>query len=236
MIYNMLGKTNLVISAVGLGGIPLQRLDREKAVETAYKAVMKPKEGTILTVAKGASMKARELADAGETDMAVFIKEVIAHAEYVLSQTPEMLPVLKQAGGVGSGGQGLIEVLHGAYDAFMGKEVDFSMNEPARETTRQTLVNAKGTSKVLSQSYVTYSCDAKIKILGVKKDTLDCYSVYSKEVAKEMVEGLQKITKANICISVTGEAESSEPFCKCYYGIIIAVSYTHLTLPTILRV
>ena len=84
-----------------------------------------------------------------------------------------------------------------------------------------TLVNAKGTSKVLSQSYVTYSCDAKIKILGVKKDTLDCYSVYSKEVAKEMVEGLQKITKANICISVTGEAESSEPFCKCYYGIII---------------
>lgn len=84
-----------------------------------------------------------------------------------------------------------------------------------------TLVNAKGTSKVLSQSYVTYSCDAKIKILGVKKDTLDCYNVYSKEVAKEMVEGLQKITKANICISVTGEAESSEPFCKCYYGIII---------------
>ena len=111
-------------------------------METAYKAVMKPKEGTILTVAKGASMKARELADAGETDMAVFIKEVIAHAEYVLSQTPEMLPVLKQAGVVDSGGQGLIEVLHGAYDAFMGKEVDFSMNEPARETTRQTLVNA----------------------------------------------------------------------------------------------
>lgn len=58
-----------------------------------------------------------------------------------------------------------------------------------------TLVNAKGTSKVLSQSYVTYSCDAKIKILGVKKDTLDCYSVYSKEVAKEMVEGLQKLLK-----------------------------------------
>ncbi len=58
-------------------------------METAYKAVMKPKEGTILTVAKGASMKARELADAGETDMASFIKEVIAHAEYVLSQTPQ---------------------------------------------------------------------------------------------------------------------------------------------------
>ncbi len=112
--------------------IPILAAAGEKAVETAYKAVMKPKEGTILTVAKGASMKARELADAGETDMASFIKEVIAHAEYVLSQTPEMLPVLKQAGVVDSGGQGLIEVLHGAYDAFMGKEIDFSITEPAQ--------------------------------------------------------------------------------------------------------
>lgn len=83
------------------------------------------------------------------------------------------------------------------------------------------LVNATGASRVLSQSYVTYSCDAKIRILEVKKDTLERYSVYSKEVAKEMVEGLQKVTKANVCISVTGEAESNEPFCKCYYGIII---------------
>ena len=122
--------------------IPILAAAGEKAVETAYKAVMKPKEGTILTVAKGASMKARELADAGETDMASFIKEVIAHAEYVLSQTPEMLPVLKQAGVVDSGGQGLIEVLHGAYDAFMGKEIDFSITEPAQGASRQASVNA----------------------------------------------------------------------------------------------
>jgi len=98
----------------------------EKAVETAYKAVMKPKEGTILTVAKGASEKARELADAGETNLDTFLKEVIAYAEEVLKQTPEMLPVLKQAGVVDSGGQGLVEVFHGAYDAFCGKEVDLT--------------------------------------------------------------------------------------------------------------
>ncbi|HJD30394.1 MAG TPA: DAK2 domain-containing protein [Candidatus Eisenbergiella stercorigallinarum] len=110
--------------------VPILADAGEKAVETAYKAVMKPKEGTILTVAKGASLKARELADAGEEDMEKFLSEIISHAEYVLSQTPEMLPVLKQAGVVDSGGQGLVEVLHGAFDAFTGKvsadSLDFS--------------------------------------------------------------------------------------------------------------
>lgn len=99
----------------------------EKAVETAYKAVMKPKEGTILTVAKGAAKRANDLAVAGEKDLEVFISEVIKEAEYVLSQTPEMLPVLKQAGVVDSGGQGLVEVLKGAFDAFLGKELDLSI-------------------------------------------------------------------------------------------------------------
>lgn len=98
----------------------------EKAVETAYKAVMKPKEGTILTVAKGISDKTRELVDAGCDDLNSLFAEVLKHGEYVLSQTPEMLPVLKQAGVVDSGGQGLIEVLHGAYDAFCGKELDLT--------------------------------------------------------------------------------------------------------------
>lgn len=98
----------------------------QKAVETAYKAVMKPKEGTILTVAKGAAQKAAELA---ETDISMeqFLKEVIEHAEYVLSQTPEMLPVLKEAGVVDSGGQGLVQVLKGAYDGFLGKEIDYTI-------------------------------------------------------------------------------------------------------------
>ncbi len=84
-----------------------------------------------------------------------------------------------------------------------------------------TLINASGASKVLSESYVTYSETAKRKILGVKKETLNKYSVYSKEVAQEMAKGLVKITHANICISVTGEAENEQNICKCYYCIII---------------
>ena len=98
----------------------------QKAVETAYKAVMKPKEGTILTVAKGAAEKALELSDETE-DVVTFVEEVIKQAEYVLDQTPEMLPVLKQAGVVDSGGQGLVQVLKGAYDAIIGKEIDYTI-------------------------------------------------------------------------------------------------------------
>ena len=100
----------------------------ERATATAYKAVMKPKEGTILTVAKGAAQKAQEMAETTE-DLEVFLAEVIKYAEEVLAQTPEMLPVLKEAGVVDSGGQGLVEVLHGAFDAFQGKEVDYTAIE-----------------------------------------------------------------------------------------------------------
>ena len=106
----------------------------ERATATAYKAVMKPKEGTILTVAKGASEKAREMAET-TNDLEVFIPEVIAYAKEVLSKTPEMLPVLKEAGVVDSGGQGLLEVLNGAYDAFQGKEIDYSAIESSVGTT-----------------------------------------------------------------------------------------------------
>ncbi|MBR6478851.1 MAG: DAK2 domain-containing protein [Lachnospiraceae bacterium] len=101
----------------------------EKAVETAYKAVMKPKEGTILTVARGISEKARELADEGVVEIEDFMDKVLEHGRYVLSQTPELLPVLKQAGVVDSGGQGLIEVIAGAYDALLGKEINLSLEE-----------------------------------------------------------------------------------------------------------
>ena len=96
-----------------------------RAKETAYKAVMKPKEGTILTVARGMAEKAEELAETTE-DLDIFIPEVLKHGQAVLEQTPEMLPVLKEAGVVDSGGQGLMEVLRGAYDAYQGKEVDYS--------------------------------------------------------------------------------------------------------------
>ena len=108
----------------------------DKAVETAYKAVMKPKEGTILTVAKGMGLKARELADAGCDDLNVFISEIIKEGDLVLSKTPEMLPVLKQAGVVDSGGQGLMQVMKGAYDAYLGKVTDFTIGEvPAQSDT-----------------------------------------------------------------------------------------------------
>lgn len=97
----------------------------DKGVETAYKAVMKPKEGTILTVARGVADKALELAEDAE-DLQTFLEDVLEEGRRVLAKTPDMLPVLKEAGVVDSGGQGLMVVLEGAFDAFMGKEVDLT--------------------------------------------------------------------------------------------------------------
>ncbi len=102
----------------------------QRASETAYKAVMKPKEGTILTVAKGMADKASELAAETE-DLEKLFAAIIEHGDYVLSQTPEMLPVLKEAGVVDSGGQGLMQVMKGCMDAFLGKEVDLSSMQAA---------------------------------------------------------------------------------------------------------
>ena len=105
----------------------------DRATATAYKAVMKPKEGTILTVAKGISQKAAELAETTD-DLEVFLPEVIKYAEQVLAETPDLLPVLKEAGVVDSGGQGLLEVIRGAYDAFLGKEIDYAAIESGSGT------------------------------------------------------------------------------------------------------
>ena len=118
----------------------------EKAKETAYKAVMKPKEGTILTVAKGIADKALELAETVD-DLEEFIPQVLEHAEYVLSKTPEMLPVLKEAGVVDSGGQGLLEVLKGAYDAFLGKEIDYSQIAPST-SVNMTKISAETNAEI----------------------------------------------------------------------------------------
>ncbi len=107
----------------------------QKAVETAYKAVMKPKEGTILTVAKGMADKTAQLVSTVGDDLDTMIQEVIEHGEFVLSQTPEMLPVLKEAGVVDSGGQGLIEFLKGAYHAFLGKELTLSIEREQRSSS-----------------------------------------------------------------------------------------------------
>jgi DAK2 domain fusion protein YloV len=112
--------------------VPVMAAALQKAVETAYKAVMKPKEGTILTVAKGGAKKAIAIADETE-DLVYFMQQVVAEMEIVLSKTPEMLPVLKEAGVVDSGGQGLLEVFHGMMDALEGKEIDYAIEGAAVE-------------------------------------------------------------------------------------------------------
>lgn len=117
-----------------------------RARDTAYKAVMKPKEGTILTVASGIAEKAAEMAEETD-DLEVFLPAVIEHAEAVLLKTPEMLPVLKEAGVVDSGGQGLLEVIKGAYDAFLGKEIDYSAIAPGTGT-KVTKVTAQDTAEI----------------------------------------------------------------------------------------
>ena len=106
--------------------VPVMAAALQKAVETAYKAVMKPKEGTMLTVAKGGAKKAIAIADETD-DLVYFMQQVVAEMEIVLSKTPEMLPVLKEAGVVDSGGQGLVEVFHGMMDVLEGKEVDYAI-------------------------------------------------------------------------------------------------------------
>ena len=108
----------------------------ERAVETAYKAVMKPKEGTILTVAREAATKATEIAEESNS-LEIFFREIFEHSQFILSQTPEMLPVLKEAGVVDSGGQGLVEVFRGAIDGFLGKDIDYT--EFVSDTPAMTL-------------------------------------------------------------------------------------------------
>ena len=117
-----------------------------RARDTAYKAVMKPKEGTILTVASGIADKAAQMAEETD-DLEVFIQAVIEHAEEVLAKTPDMLPVLKEAGVVDSGGQGLLEVIKGAYDAFLGKEIDYSAISPSAGMS-VTKINAQDTADI----------------------------------------------------------------------------------------
>lgn len=122
--------------------VPLIADSFARAVETAYKAVMKPKEGTILTVARGISEKARELADQGVDDFDTFIPDVLAYGDEVLAKTPDLLPVLKQAGVVDSGGQGLIQFLKGCYDGYLGKEI-VPVQAPAGEAAAEAAAEPK---------------------------------------------------------------------------------------------
>ncbi len=162
----------------------------DKAVETAYKAVMKPKEGTILTVAKGAAERARELSDEGTQDLETFFRAVIEQAEYVLSQTPEMLPVLKQAGVVDSGGQGLVEVLHGAFDAFMGKEVDLDLN-----SSPQSEKQSGKTSSYEAQANV------EIKFGYCTEFIILLNKTFNSKVEKDFKAFLESIGDSIVCVA-----------------------------------
>ena len=126
--------------------VPVLAAALVKAKETAYKAVMKPKEGTILTVARGMADKATELSRKTD-DLEEFIRLVIEHGDAVLAKTPDMLPVLKEAGVVDSGGQGLMEVVKGAFDAFLGKEVDYSQIKPSASVT-PTKISAETNAEI----------------------------------------------------------------------------------------
>ena len=139
------------IKSVTVIDAPILARAFQKATETAYKAVMKPKEGTILTVAKGLSDKMNELA-CENGDLEEILGQVLEHGRYVLSQTPEMLPVLKEAGVVDSGGQGLIEVLSGIYDCLLGKEIDLTA---ALGTTTTAKVEADTTQADINYGYCT---------------------------------------------------------------------------------
>ena len=126
-----------------------------RATETAYKAVMKPKEGTILTVAKGMAEKAVDLATQTD-DVIDFLTQVIEEGDYVLSQTPEMLPVLKQAGVVDSGGQGLMQVMKGGLDGLLGRGIPFDAIAPAAGNTESTKPKVAAGSDDLSTSDIKY--------------------------------------------------------------------------------
>ena len=119
----------------------------EKAVETAYKAVMKPKEGTILTVAREAAVKATEIAEES-ANLELFFRAIFEHAEKTLARTPEMLPVLKEAGVVDSGGQGLLEVFRGAFDGYLGKEIDYTAFEKAAPASSVTKISTQAEAEI----------------------------------------------------------------------------------------
>ncbi len=147
--------------------IPLFTEALQKAVETAYKAVMKPKEGTILTVARGVAERALVLGENAD-DFDAYFKDIIFYAEEVLKKTPEMLPVLKEAGVVDSGGQGLLEILKGGYAAYSGEDVDvlFETSKPMA-----------GTGAVAADKPVTYETHVNV----LKKKTFSAQDLATLE-------------------------------------------------------
>ena len=183
----------------------------QKACETAYKAVMKPKEGTILTVAKGAAEKALELSCDDSYNMEQYIAAIIAEAERVLALTPEMLPVLKQAGVVDSGGQGLVEVLKGAQDAFLGTLTEAQEDEyraflqsmgdsivlVADEEIVKTHVHTNDPGLVL-QKALTFGSLSRIKIDNMREEHQEKLIKDAEKLAKEQEKEAEGKAKAAV--------------------------------------
>lgn len=162
--------------------VPLIADSFARAVETAYKAVMKPKEGTILTVARGIAEKARELADQGVEDFDTFIPDVIAYGDEVLAKTPDLLPVLKQAGVVDSGGQGLIQFLKGCYDGYLGKEI--AAAAPETEAAAQAAAEPE---------------EPELKYLYSTAFTIVLEKDFNKSAAKSLRKYLETLGDSVIC-------------------------------------
>lgn len=167
--------------------IPIMAAAFQRAVETAYKAVMKPKEGTILTVARGGAEKAAELVDKTD-DMVYFCDEVLKHMQVVLSQTPELLPVLKEAGVVDSGGEGLLTVLKGAYDALLGKELDITIETPVKSVVSSNIDSSSVSTSEIHFGYCTEF------IIMLEKE-------YNTKTEQEFKDYLEKIGDSIVVVS-----------------------------------
>lgn len=170
--------------------VPVMARALEKATETAYKAVMKPKEGTILTVAKGAALKGMELAEQ-TTDLVAFSEAVIKEADRVLAKTPDMLPVLKQAGVVDSGGQGLVEVLRGALMALKGKEISFSYASESKEAP----IGAQ------ASSYIDVQANQEIKFAYCTQFLVMLEKPFSEKKEREFKSYLEEIGDSIVVVA-----------------------------------
>ncbi|MGN0346779.1 MAG: DAK2 domain-containing protein [Lachnospiraceae bacterium] len=201
----------------------------DKAVETAYKAVMKPKEGTILTVAKGMAVKANELFESGCDDPETFFKEILAYGFQVLEQTPEMLPVLKEAGVVDSGGQGLMEFLQGAFDCYAGKEIEFSMDDKTTEAAGEVRMlssesgNSSGVKYGYKLSYVLHYSQAANKNFNVKHE--EEFRNYLEGISKDAVLEAGDL-KANISLTTNDPGLAIQKGIK--YGELTDISIENI--------
>lgn len=163
-----------------------------RAVETAYKAVMKPKEGTILTVAKGMAEKAVEMSDMGVT-IDELAKEVIEYGDEVLAMTPELLPVLKEAGVVDSGGQGLMEFLKGAFDGLLGKADNIIPANTEAKSSAKTVTGGNISSADIDTSHIKYGYCTEFIIMLEKE--------YNMDIEREFKEYLTSIGDSLVVVS-----------------------------------